>query len=65
MTDLDENVFGYAIGAGIEKALSENVTAKIEALYVDLNKAEVRRSNYTFTSDDQFAVVRVGLNWKF
>jgi len=65
VTDLDENVFGYAIGAGIEKALSENVTAKIEALYVDLSKAEVRRSNYTFTSDDQFAVVRVGLNWKF
>lgn len=65
VTDLDENVFGYAIGVGLEKALSDHVTAKVEALYVDLNEAQVPRSGYTFTADNQFTVVRVGLNWKF
>ena len=63
---------GYAAGAGVEYAFTNNWTAKLEGLYVDLG-----RENYVFTNanpvipairtraSNDFAVVRAGLNYKF
>ena len=70
--------WGYAIGGGVEHAFSNNWTAKLEYLYVDLDRGN--RGNYTTTSlnptyntltgrrgaeENGFHVVRVGLNYKF
>ena len=64
--------FGYAAGAGVEYAFTNNWTVKLEGLYVDLG-----RENYVFTNANpvvpairtrdqlDFAVVRAGLNYKF
>jgi outer membrane immunogenic protein len=69
---------GYAAGGGIEYAFTPNLTAKIEGLYVDLDR---NRDNgfigtisgipvYTTATgrkqnDSEFTVVRAGLNYKF
>ena len=63
---------GYAAGAGVEYAFTNNWTVKLEGLYVDLG-----RDSYTFTNANpvipairtrnqtEFGVVRAGLNYKF
>lgn len=64
--------WGWTLGAGVEHAFSTNWTAKLEYLYVNLDRDNNRLTNialpnYTFTSsdEDKFHVVRVGLNYKF
>jgi outer membrane immunogenic protein len=60
---------GYAVGGGLEYAITDNVTVKTEYLYVDLGKANL----FTYGKDDcftldqktHFHVVRAGLNYKF
>ena len=62
---------GYAVGGGLEYALTERISAKLEYLYADLG-----RKNYTLTdvnSGNSFAahsngtaqLARVGVNYKF
>jgi len=63
-TDMSKNVFGYTLGGGVEMAVSAQVSAKVEALYVDLGTAESGVNN-NFYADNKFAVVRAGLNWGF
>jgi outer membrane immunogenic protein len=64
--------WGWTLGAGIEHAFSNNWTAKLEYLYVNLDSGNTNIVNtlntaYSFSSraDDKFHVVRVGLNYKF
>lgn len=64
--------WGWTIGAGVEHAFSNNWTAKLEYLYVNLDRdsdvlTNITLPRYTFTTsdEDKFHVVRVGLNYKF
>ncbi|MBZ6076176.1 outer membrane protein [Microvirga puerhi] len=58
---------GWTVGAGVEYAVTGNITAKVEGLYVNLDT----RSNYAGSSygtvrrDTEFGVVRAGVNYKF
>lgn len=64
---------GYTVGGGIEYAFTPNWSAKVEYLYNDFG----RRSGYYYSTqpaapgffygrrDNNFSVVRVGLNYKF
>ncbi|WP_051357073.1 outer membrane protein [Azorhizobium doebereinerae] len=58
--------WGWTVGAGLEYAITNNFTAKIEYLYVDLGG-----NNYIFpnlsTLDTSFdmSVLKVGVNYKF
>jgi len=58
---------GYAVGGGIEYGITQQVTARIEALYVHIHPGR-----FAFTgliapvrNDLEFGVVRAGLNYKF
>jgi outer membrane immunogenic protein len=58
---------GWVLGGGVEYAFTNNLTAKIEGLYVNLDSndnnnfgAFVNNNNNT-----EFGVVRAGLNYKF
>lgn len=53
---------GWTIGAGVEAALTRNITAKAEYLYYDFG-----RKTYTpgISADANGHVVRAGLNYKF
>ncbi len=54
---------GYAVGAGVEYAFTNNWTAKVEYLYVDLGEKSFRATGVKVGTD--FSVVRAGLNYKF
>jgi outer membrane immunogenic protein len=71
-SDGDDTSWGWTLGAGVEHAFSNNWTAKLEYLYVNLDRDNNRLTNialpnYTFTTsnEDKFHVVRVGINYKF
>jgi outer membrane immunogenic protein len=62
---------GWTLGGGVEYAFTNNLTAKVEGLYVNLerdnNNFVVGLPAGTLISNDnsEFAVVRAGLNFKF
>jgi outer membrane immunogenic protein len=57
-----ETQVGWTLGAGVEYAVTPNVSLKGEYLYVDLGTATpIAQDSIEFTTH----VVRAGLNWKF
>ena len=54
---------GYAIGAGLEYAFTNNLIAGVEYLYVDLGEKNVFNSGIKVGTD--FSVVRARLSYKF
>jgi len=63
----DNTQYGYTIGAGLEYAFTNNLTAKLEYLYVDLDKESFTVPGATLNTnvETKFSVVRAGLNYKF
>jgi outer membrane immunogenic protein len=63
----DEINWGWTLGGGVEYAITNNFTAKVEGLYVDLDT----KDNYTLGGrvnvdrDAEFGVLRAGVNYKF
>jgi outer membrane immunogenic protein len=63
----DEINWGWTLGGGVEYAITNNFTAKVEGLYVDLDT----KDNYTLGGrvnvdrDAEFGVFRAGVNYKF
>lgn len=58
---------GYAVGGGVEGALGNGWSAKVEYLYIDLGKTEDTDINPTASETWRFTdnIVRVGLNYKW
>jgi outer membrane immunogenic protein len=58
---------GWTLGAGAEYGVSNNLTAKIEGLYVNLDTKDNYVLGRYFESrrDTEFGVIRAGLNYKF
>jgi outer membrane immunogenic protein len=57
---------GWTLGGGLEYAFTNNLTAKVEGLYVNLEDDDFTFNGLTFSSEEQeFGVVRAGLNYKF
>ncbi|MDB5512666.1 MAG: hypothetical protein JWR08_2149 [Enterovirga sp.] len=63
---------GYAAGAGLEYAVTSNVTAKAEALYYDLGTSRTAAGSVPATGtvrgarfETEGVVARAGLNYKF
>jgi outer membrane immunogenic protein len=69
---------GWVVGAGIARALTDNLIFKIEALYVDLGDQSLcdngngyascsNASSYNFngTAHNSVYIARAGLDWKF
>lgn len=71
---MKDNAWGWTIGAGVEYAFTDNLTAKFEGLYVDIDRkkshvdyttATGTYNAYRTTGTDGFGIVRIGLNYKF
>ena len=57
---------GWTLGGGLEYAFTNNLSAKIEGLYVSLDDNEFEAGGITYsTGDSDFGVVRAGLNFRF
>ena len=65
--DADESVdFGYVLGAGAEFALTNNVTAKAEYQFIDLEDEDfAEEGDFGTDPSVSFHTVRVGVNYKF
>jgi outer membrane immunogenic protein len=76
--DSDDTRIGYAVGGGIEYAFTNNLTFKLEGLYVNLEDDSNRSGFSTFEPatntlflegngkrETDFGLVRVGVNFKF
>ncbi len=68
----DSTEFGWTAGAGVEVAITENITAKAEYLFVDLSNGALNCSaaacgGTAVSVPVQFdaSIVRAGLNFKF
>ncbi len=63
----DNTQYGYAVGGGLEYAFTNNLTAKLEYLYINLERESVRTpfgtANIKVGTD--MSLVRAGLNYKF
>ncbi|MEZ0171061.1 outer membrane protein [Microvirga sp. TS319] len=62
-----DNRNGWTVGGGIEYAITNNLSAKLEGLYVKLNSDDftVPGVGTVSTGDTDFGVVRAGLNYRF
>lgn len=57
---------GYTVGGGVEYAFTNNITGKVEGLYVDLmDHNYIPRTPVYTKSGSEFGVVRAGVNYKF
>jgi outer membrane immunogenic protein len=58
---------GWTAGGGLEYAFTNNWTARVEALYVDLGTSTsgVNNSGCTFGFKNRYTLGRLGLNYKF
>ncbi|MFZ5675994.1 MAG: outer membrane protein [Pseudomonadota bacterium] len=68
--DDDKTKWGWTLGAGIEYAVTDALSARIEYRYTDLGKTDVRVENeegfgVDGETDNDFHAVRVGLSWHF
>ncbi|WP_114945166.1 outer membrane protein [Microvirga calopogonii] len=63
----DEVNWGWTLGGGVEYAITNNFTAKVEGLYVDLDTKDnyVLGGRVNVNRDAEFGVIRAGLNYKF
>ena len=66
-TDLKDTQFhiGYVVGGGVEYAWTNNISTKLEALYVDLGKEDYIVTGEFFEARTDFVVIRAGLNYRF
>jgi len=56
---------GWTVGGGVEYAFTNNLTAKVEGLYVNLDSGHNDYLGYGNRNNSEFGVVRAGLNYKF
>ena len=65
-----ENI-GFTVGGGVEYAFTNNLSLKVEGLYVDFSDNNEgrnrgnRRVNFTGNDSREFDLVRAGLNFRF
>jgi outer membrane immunogenic protein len=58
-----DDATGWTAGGGVEYAFTNNLSAKVEALYVSLDADN--NNDFDFDNDVDFGVVRAGLNFRF
>jgi outer membrane immunogenic protein len=58
-----DDATGWTVGGGLEYAFTNNLSAKVEGLYVSLDQDD---NNFLgIDNDAEFGVVRAGLNYRF
>jgi outer membrane immunogenic protein len=64
----DTNV-GWTLGAGVEYAITNNITTKLEYLYYDLGDSKLAFGNgvntASYKANNNGSIIRAGLNYKF
>jgi outer membrane immunogenic protein len=59
---------GFTVGAGLQYAFTDRMSARVEYRYTDLGKEKFPSALFpgdTFTADYKFHAIRAGLSWQF
>ncbi|MBP1843473.1 outer membrane immunogenic protein [Rhizobium petrolearium] len=65
LIDDDKTSVGWALGAGVEHAFTDHLTAKFEYQYVKFDKFDAEGDAFWTRATPDFHSIRVGLNYKF
>ncbi|WP_454851028.1 outer membrane protein [Rhizobium binxianense] len=65
LIDQDKTRVGWVLGAGLEHAFTDHLTAKLEYQYVNFEDFHARGGDFSSKVTPDFHSVRVGLNYKF
>lgn len=57
--------WGWTIGGGLEYALTDDLSARVEYRYTDLEDSEIENVLGKSTTENEFHAVRAGLSWHF
>lgn len=57
--------WGWTIGGGLEYALTDDLSARVEYRYTDLADSEIENVLGKSTTENDFHAVRAGLSWHF
>lgn len=63
--DDDATKAGWTVGAGVEHAFTDHITAKLEYQYVDFGSKNMGGDALWTKASPDFHAIRVGLNYKF
>lgn len=66
--DNDDTLLGWTAGGGLDYALTDTISARIEYRYTDLGKidsGDADKSDGLVEADNRFHAVRAGLSWHF
>jgi outer membrane immunogenic protein len=67
--DGKDTATGWTVGGGVEYAVTDSLSAKVEGLYVNLGKDDKKLGTGLYPEekrkDNEFAIVRAGINYKF
>lgn len=65
--EVDGTFHGWTVGAGVEHAFTDNITARLEYRYTDFGAKELTFDNngYVEDIDPSFHTVKVGISYKF
>ena len=61
----DSTVFGWTAGAGVEGAITQNITARVEYIYQDFGSETFSLGGSQYKTDLDTSTVRLGLSYKF
>ncbi len=61
----NETAWGWTIGGGLEYAMTDDLTARIEYRYTDLEDVEIENALGTASVENDFHAVRAGISWRF
>lgn len=61
----NETAIGWTLGAGIEGAVTDNVTARLEYLYQDFGRESFTLGGTRYRTDLDASIARFGVSYKF
>ena len=62
----DANRWGYVVGAGVEYAVTENISFQTEYAFTDLGEETIYDDGFTFVDESiSFHAIKAGINFRF
>ncbi|WP_439528917.1 outer membrane protein [Pannonibacter sp.] len=61
----DDTQLGWVAGAGVEGAVTDNITARVEYLYADYGRDSFNLGPVRYRTETQTSTIRAGVSYKF
>jgi len=65
VTSDNETLYGYALGGGVEMKITDNISARLEAIHYGFDEQTYNLSNQQLKTDDDVTTIRAGFSMHF